>query len=239
MAVALAMATLMVTPAWAHVTIDGEGMKGGFGKFAISVPNESDGAPTVKLEVQFPQDHPLAYVSVQEKPGWTVERRMRTLEQAVEAFGSTVTEVVDVVTWTGGSIGVNRFDEFVVEAGPFPSDVDQLEFRAVQTYSDGQVVSWIEPTVEGQQEPEHPAPVLTLTGTGTGAEAPHGEGATAGQPEEVEGLEAAAPGAPATQANGGSGSALAVTALVIALLGLIVGGSALALALRRSTTKPT
>jgi hypothetical protein len=37
-------------------------------------------------------------------------------------------------------------------------------FKAVQTYSDGTVVSWIEPVVKGTPAPEHPAPVLRLAG---------------------------------------------------------------------------
>jgi Domain of unkown function (DUF1775) len=37
------------------------------------------------------------------------------------------------------------------------------EFKALQTYSDGDVVQWIEPTVKGGAEPEHPPPVLKLT----------------------------------------------------------------------------
>jgi hypothetical protein len=41
--------------------------------------------------------------------------------------------------------------------------VNQLQFKASQTYSDGEVVQWIEPTVKGGAEPAHPAPVLTLT----------------------------------------------------------------------------
>jgi uncharacterized protein len=50
-----------------------------------------------------------------------------------------------------------------VQAGPLPKNVGQLEFKALQTYSDGEVVQWIEPTVKGGDEPEHPAPVLKLT----------------------------------------------------------------------------
>jgi Domain of unkown function (DUF1775) len=50
-----------------------------------------------------------------------------------------------------------------VFAGPLPTNVGQLEFKALQTYSDGDVVQWIEPTVKGGAEPEHPAPVLKLT----------------------------------------------------------------------------
>lgn len=32
-----------------------------------------------------------------------------------------------------------------------------------QYYSDGTVVHWTEPTVAGEAEPEHPAPVFTVT----------------------------------------------------------------------------
>lgn len=107
--------------------------------------------------------------------------------------------------------------------------VDQLEFRAVQTYGDGQVVSWIEPTVEGQEEPQFPAPTLALVDAGEGGaegvEAPHGDEAS-GVAEQTEAT------APAAETNGG-GNGLAVTALVVALLGLALGGTALALVLRR------
>jgi periplasmic copper chaperone A len=50
-----------------------------------------------------------------------------------------------------------------VRAGPLPKNVNQLEFQAAQTYSDGEVVNWNEPTVKGGDEPEHPAPVPKLT----------------------------------------------------------------------------
>lgn len=36
-------------------------------------------------------------------------------------------------------------------------------FPATQTYSDGEVVEWAEPTVAGEEEPEFPAPALDLS----------------------------------------------------------------------------
>lgn len=53
---------------------------------------------------------------------------------------------------------------FTVSAGPLPTDTKQVEFKAVQTYSDGQVTRWIEETPKGGPEPEFPAPVLKLVG---------------------------------------------------------------------------
>src|SRR6185503_10579046 len=54
------------------------------------------------------------------------------------------------------------FDEFEFTAVPMPTNVTSVSFPAFQRYSDGKVVSWIEPKVAGAAEPEHPAPVLDL-----------------------------------------------------------------------------
>lgn len=45
---------------------------------------------------------------------------------------------------------------------PLPAP-GKLAFPAAQTYSDGSVVTWADPAVEGQPEPAHPAPAFTVT----------------------------------------------------------------------------
>jgi hypothetical protein len=78
--------------------------------------------------------------------------------------GFTLTDAVTKVTWTADGDGLppEQFAEFALSVGPFPEGVDQLVFPATQTYSDGEVVDWTDPAVEGGDEPEHPAPVLTI-----------------------------------------------------------------------------
>jgi uncharacterized protein YcnI len=161
----LGLLALVAGPAAAHVTVDPEGArKGSLSKFNFQVPNEKDNASTVGLEVTFPADHPIASVSVQQKAGWSFAIEKRTLPKPIKSpFGGEVTEVVSKITWTGGEIQPGAFDLFTVRAGPLPKNVNQLEFQAAQTYSDGEVVNWNEPTVKGGDEPEHPAPVLKLT----------------------------------------------------------------------------
>ncbi len=51
---------------------------------------------------------------------------------------------------------------FAISAGPLPAP-GKLAFPAGQTYSDGSVVTWADPAVEGQPEPAHPAPAFTVT----------------------------------------------------------------------------
>jgi len=220
----LAAAFVAVTagPASAHVTIPDPGEKGGFSIVTLSVPNERDDASTTKIEVQLPKDKPLVFVSVQPKPGWTVETTKRTLDEPVEAFGETYDEVVDTVTWSGGEIGPGEFDTFALSVGPLPEDVDALTFPTIQTYSSGEEVGWLEPTPEGGEEPEHPAPTLALVAAEAGG---HGA-AESTTTTAASGSDDAADDA--SDSDDGGTDAVAIAALVVAVLAVVLGGVAIA-----------
>ena len=163
---ALAAVTVLLAvaaiPASAHVTIQPpNATQGGFATEVFQVPNERDDAQTTMVEVTFPTDHPIAFVSVEPVPGWTVKVDKATLAKPIKSEGGDITEAVSKITWSGGAIEPGTFQRFPVSMGPLP-DVDSLEFKAVQTYSSGEVVRWID-VASGDEEPEHPAPVLHLT----------------------------------------------------------------------------
>ena len=133
---------------------------------SFRVPNEEDAADTTQVEVQFPTDHPIASIAVEPKSGWTYNVTTTKLAQPIETDDGQVTEVVSGILWTGGTIKPGEFDDFTVAAGSLPADVTSLEFKALQTYSNGDIVRWIDDTPTGGPEPEHPAPMLTLTKVG-------------------------------------------------------------------------
>ena len=213
----------------AHVSVSSaDAAAGGYGKVTFSVPNESDAASTVGLRIQLPTETPLTSVRAQPVPGWTVTLTTVALDPPVtSADGGTIDSAVSVVDYQadpGTGIAPGQFQEFALSGGPFP-DVAQLAFNVVQTYSDGSEAAWIEPSVAGQPEPEHPAPVLSLTAAAAGADA-HGA-ATGGAATE----------ASASQPADDGGSTTATVALVLAVLGLLAGlaGLGLGLAARRRT----
>jgi uncharacterized protein YcnI len=161
---AVGLVVFAAGPAAAHVEIDpGSAPKGSSTTFSFRVPNEKDSASTTSLEVDFPTNHPIPEVLVQEKPGWSFTVEKQTLPKPIKTENGEVTQAVSKITWTGGQIQPDGFDLFPVFAGPLPKNVSKLEFKALQTYSDGDVVQWIEPTAPGGAEPEHPTPVLKLT----------------------------------------------------------------------------
>ncbi|MFT4286155.1 YcnI family protein [Nocardioides sp.] len=148
---ALACLFVLAGTASAHVTVNpSSAPQGGYAKLTFRVPTESDTASTVTLEIALPAE--ITSVRVKPHPGWSYQ---------IQRSGEDATGV----TWTaddGVGIGRTEFDEFDLSIGPLP-DTDQVVFKALQTYSDGSVVRWIEEAADGQAEPEHPAPVLTLT----------------------------------------------------------------------------
>lgn len=164
-AIGIVMTAMMAIPAFAHVTISpNEAAQGGYGTFSVKVPNESPTASTVKLELKIPTESPVKSVSVQPKQGWTYSIEKTKLDKPIEdKKGNLTEEVVSKITFEGGSIKPGEFDEFKISMGPLPTDTDSLTFKAIQTYDDGEVASWIDEDKGDGKELEHPAPMITLT----------------------------------------------------------------------------
>ncbi|MCU7728636.1 YcnI family protein [Actinoplanes sp. KI2] len=206
----------LAAPASAHVTVNpNTATPGGYTKVTFRVPNEKDSANTTKLEVNLPAGQPVASVSIKPLPGWTAVADKTKLATPIKSDDGDITEAVTKITWTAdasSAIKPGQFQEFDVSLGPLPES-GQMVFKALQTYSDGDIVRWIDdPTTDGT-EPEHPAPVLKLTA-------------------------ATAPAAAAPAATGSADSdgpdAFAVAGFVAGLLGLILA----LLAFQRSARKP-
>ncbi|MDD9272307.1 YcnI family protein, partial [Paenibacillus sp. GCM10023248] len=86
------------------------------------------------------------------------------LDKPLEMHGEKITEAVTKVTWTADGKGIEPgyFEKFPLSVGQLPEDTDQLVFKALQTYSNKEVVRWIEVPQKGKEEPDNPAPVLEL-----------------------------------------------------------------------------
>ncbi len=154
------------TAAQAHVHVHADNTTtGSFSALTFRVPNESDTASTTKIAVRLPQDTPLLYVSSKPVPGWRATTTEAPLPKPVESFGTTITKAVRTVTWTadpGSEIGPGEYQEFSISAGPLPAAGTFLLLPTTQTYSDGKVVAWDQPTPDSGEEPEHPAPAFEV-----------------------------------------------------------------------------
>jgi uncharacterized protein len=225
-AAAAAAVGLTALPALAHVTVSSPGAtQGGFGVLTFRMPNEVDNANATGLKVQLPADAPLASVAVKPVPGWSYTVKEAKLATPLkDDDGNTVTDYPSEIDWkaTAGGIKPGEYVDFDLSVGPLPK-TPSMTFKAIQTYSDGTVVSWIDvPAAGSTEEPEHAAPILQLAAAGATAPA------------------SAASAAPTVTASGDDASKGSVTgAYVVGGIGLVAGLAALALAVtgrrRRAT----
>ena len=226
---AAAIAFLGAGAASAHVRVFPDTTAtGAFSALTFRVPNESDTAGTVKVQVQLPQDTPFLSVSSKPVPGWTAKTTEETLPKPVESEGATITKAVRTVTWTadrGTEIAPGQYQEFALSVGPLPAPGTVL-LPATQTYSDGKVVKWDEATPASGDEPENPAPALVVTAagtTGSGGMGPMGSASpTAGSAPTAATSTAAATTSGSDPVARGLGGA----ALVVAAAGLVLAVTA-------------
>jgi uncharacterized protein YcnI len=170
---ALLAVALVPAAAFAHVTLQPGSLPKGASDAIVgfAVPNEStNNTSTVKVEIDFPTTTPILGVHAEAIPGWSAAVQMVQLPKPITTDDGQITQAVSSVTWTATAdgYGPDQYMLFSVLAGTLPSNANQLVFKAIQTYSDGTVVSWIEPIVKGTPAPDHPTPILKLTKKASG-----------------------------------------------------------------------
>jgi len=235
-AVALVTATALTAPASAaaHISLHPNTVPAGaFATLDVRVPGEQEGAYVKKVDVQFPPG--FVGVDYENVPGWSTKVVETKLAQPVEEDGEKIdTEVSQIVwTWTGplGRVNNGQFVNLPLSLA-IPTDAagKALEFRTVQTYSNGQVVHWIDPSLEA----EHPSPRINVTAKGGVIEDIAGDeaGPSAGQTEASPSTASPAPAAETSTTSSGASKGLGIAALIIGALGLLAGLAALALSRR-------
>ena len=224
LAAAAALALLAPAIAQAHVSLHpNEVPTGSFATLDIRVPNEMESANTVKLAIQVPPG--FLDISTEYMPGWTSKVLTSKLAKPVQTDDGEVTEQVREIVWTGdgkqGLIPPGQFLNFPISTEIPGKAGEELTFKVLQYYDNGEVVRWI-----GGPNSEEPAPKIDVTAAG-------------GVLQDVAGSETAPPSpsaAPSESSESGSSSSassdsaskgLGIAALIVGALGLIAGGAAL------------
>jgi uncharacterized protein YcnI len=229
---ATAIATLAIpAAAQAHVTLQpNQASAGAFTVLDVRVPTERDNASTSKIDVQFPAG--FAAASYQAVPGWKVRVIKKKLATPVQTDDGPITEGVDRMVWTRtsrrGGIKPGQFQDFPISVQIPGKAGDKLTFKALQTYSNGEIVRWI-----GAAGSDAPAPQVTVTAAAKAA------AASAAGHEGMGGTITKSSGGPAQPAasagaDSGDSTGLSIAALAIGGLGLLFGGGALATTRRRN-----
>jgi periplasmic copper chaperone A len=156
-----AAALLAPASAGAHVTVQpGQQPAGEFFKFGVRVPTERDNASTTQIRVQMPPG--WYFLNYEPRAGWDISIVKEKLDPPVEQFGEEVTEQVKElrIKAAAGNKGIEpgQFEEFFFSGGPVPGKPGtDVKYKAIQTYSSGEVVRWID------EDPEAESPASTVT----------------------------------------------------------------------------
>ncbi|HEY7979726.1 MAG TPA: YcnI family protein [Rhizomicrobium sp.] len=132
-------------PASAHVTLAQPSAKAGsHSVVTFQVGHGCADSPTTALRIEIPENVTLA--NPQPKSGWAL-----TIDHTAKH--------VSAITWSGGSLPADEFDEFAVMM-KLPANAETVTFPTTQTCAKG-AEHWTE--AKGST---HPAPMLTLTPAG-------------------------------------------------------------------------
>jgi uncharacterized protein YcnI len=220
------------SPAFAHVTVHTDQPTRGASDAAVMfrTPNEESKAACVKLQVFFPTNTPLLDVLVEPHLGWTSVTRSARLAHPVTTDDGKITQAVSEITWTAKNAAAGlqpgQADDFVVIAGQLP-DSPSVTFRALQTYSNGDIVKWIETQAPGADEPEHPAPVLELAKAGSSdTSTASGSGSSAQSMAGMPGMTMTTATTSASSGGFSSDTLAVVLLVVIGILAVIAVGLA-------------
>lgn len=220
--------------AQAHITLNPkQAPAGDFTELLVRVPNEQDKAATTKVDLKLPPG--FIFASYEPRAGWNVKVIKQKLAKPIQTDDGPVSEQVSELIWAGdgssqGRIGPGQFTDFPLSV-QIPGEAGQtLTFKAIQTYSNGDIVRWI-----GPPNADKPAPRVMVTASSEGG---HGSaGTSSGGGSEPTAARADQTASSGSSGSGGASKGLGIAALVVGILGLLAGGAALVMGGRRTRTE--
>ncbi|MGN6487475.1 MAG: YcnI family copper-binding membrane protein [Devosia sp.] len=162
-AAACSIATLaaLTEPAAAHISLTPpQADVGSTFKAVLGVGHGCAGAATTAIRVQIPEG--FYNVKPMPKAGWELKTVTGPYATPFNNHGTTLTEGVTEISWSGGDLPDAYYDEFTFR-GTFGSTLEaggKFYFPVIQVCGSTED-AWID--TSGDPEAELPAPALTLT----------------------------------------------------------------------------
>lgn len=154
------LVVVLASPAMAHIGLaHSEAVVGSTFRATLVVGHGCSGAATTQVRVQIPEG--FYNVRVMPKADWKLDIVTGAYEQPFVSHGTTLTEGVKEITWSGNELPDSQFDEFVFR-GTFGADLEagtKFYFPVLQQCGDVED-AWID--TSGDDEAEFPAPAVEL-----------------------------------------------------------------------------
>lgn len=152
-------ACLSASLAHSHIVLDQKtAFTGSYYRAAFRVGHGCEGAATTAISVRLPTG--VRGAKPMPKIGWTLDRKIEKLAAPYTSHGKEVTEAVTEITWRGGSLADEHFDEFAVQM-QLPETPGALWFKVLQTCAKGSI-DWAETPASGMNTQGLKAPAALL-----------------------------------------------------------------------------
>lgn len=143
----------------AHVVLDKKTAPAGsyfWGSFRVG--HGCDGSATVAITINLPDG--IRGAKPKPKAGWTIERKVGKLAKPYDSHGKTVTEEVTAITWRGGPLPDDFFDEFAIQM-QLPATAGPIWFKVLQQCEKGEN-NWVTVPATGTSTGGIKAPAALL-----------------------------------------------------------------------------
>jgi periplasmic copper chaperone A len=153
--------TGVVNPSNAHIVLEQKtAAAGSYYRAAFRVGHGCDGSATRAVTVRLASG--IRNAKPAPKAGWLIERTIEKLATPMTLHGKTITENVTEITWRGGLLADEHFDEFVMQM-QLPETPGPVWFKVLQQCEKGQT-DWAELPAQGTstQGMKHPAALLNV-----------------------------------------------------------------------------
>jgi len=171
-AAAVGLTAFSIVTALAHSTLErAEAPAGGY-KAVLRIPHGCDGQATNAVKIVIPE----GFIDAKPMPkaGWQVATEKGDYARPYKLHGRDITSGLKTVTWSGGDLPDDFYDEFVVSGTLNAEPGTRLAFIVTQTCTNGSV-AWDQIAAEGQDPHslEHPAPTVTIAAKEAGGHLGH------------------------------------------------------------------
>jgi uncharacterized protein YcnI len=156
-----ALALSAALPAVAHVVVEPvQAAAGRYTRLAFGVGHGCRGSATNRIEVGIPEEVLIARPTP--KRGWRLHLTKAKLPAPIAQHGHSRTERVSKITWSGGPLDDEYYDQFVVLV-KMPDATSRILFPVTQTCEHGRS-EWRLPPGQRSEDPAvGPAPSVQVT----------------------------------------------------------------------------
>lgn len=147
-------------PAAAHVSlVEPSAPANSYYRMTLKIGHGCGKSPTHTVIVNLPEG--IYNAKPMPKAGWELKNTVGKLAKPYDNHGKTITEDVRTITWSGGNLPNEFYDEFVISV-KLGSETGLKAIPVTQLCTEGRL-DWNEVAKEGEKEPKSPAPTLMIT----------------------------------------------------------------------------